>query len=259
MLGIILAGGSGSRLLPLTELMNKHMLPVYNIQMIKFPLDTLIIAGIKEIMIVSGREHAGQFLSMLGSGEDFGVNLSYTVQEKSGGIAQALGMCRRFAKGENIVVILGDNLYEDKFNFSNFREGAKVYLKRVPKAHRFGVARIRTDIISIYKDREDKLIEIVEKPDITKVDNELIDRNGFGYVVTGLYLYDSSVFDKVSCLKPSGRGELEITDINNMYVKEGRMDFEIVNGFWSDMGTYESLFKASEFVRNRTKKKGDIY
>jgi len=249
--GIILAGGTGTRLWPLTKLINKHLLPVYNKNMIMYPLQTLIKAGIKEIMIVSGRKHAGQFLQILGSGRDFGINLSYTVQENSGGIAQALGMCKRFADNDNVAVILGDNIYEDKFDFSNFREGCKLFLKRVQDPQRYGVARIKTNIKSIYKEREDKLIEIIEKPDIEKVDNELVDKNGWGYAVTGLYLYDNTVFDKINCLKPSNRGELEITDVNNVYLKEGKMDYRIVDNFWSDAGTFESLFKASEFVRNK--------
>ncbi len=249
--GIILAGGTGSRLLPLTELVNKHLLPVWNVPMIYHPLSTLIKSGIKEIMIVSGREHAGQFLNMLGSGRDFGVNLSYTVQENSGGIAQALGMCKRFAREDNIVVILGDNIYEDIFDFSDFREGARIYLKRISDPQRFGVARLRKDIKSIYKDTCNRIVEIVEKPDISKVDNELIDKNGYGYVVTGLYLYDNTVFDKIACLRPSNRGELEISDLNNMYIKDGNMDYEIVDGFWSDAGTFSSLFKAAEFIKSK--------
>ena len=246
MLGIILAGGTGTRLLPLTELVNKHLLPVYNQNMIMYPLNTLINAGIKDIMIVSGREHAGQFLQILGSGRDFGVNLSYTVQENSGGIAEALGMCKRFTNGNKIAVVLGDNIFEDKFDFSNFREDARVYIKRVEDPQRYGVARIKKS-----KLEDNKIVEIVEKPDITKVDNELIDKGGWGYAVTGLYLYDSRVFNIIQCLKPSKRDELEITDVNNQYIKEDRMDFEIVDGFWSDAGTHESLYNAATFVRNK--------
>lgn len=245
MLGIILAGGTGKRLWPLTELTNKHLLPIYNQHMIMYPLNTLIKSGIKDIMIVSGREHAGQFLQLLGSGRDLGINLSYSVQEDSGGIAQALGMCRRFADRNNVVVILGDNIFQDTFDFSNFREGAMIYLKRVSDPQRFGVARIRKSKLD-----ENVIIEIIEKPDITKVDNELIDKGGWGYIVSGLYIYDDTVFDKISCLKPSTRGELEITDLNNIYIKEGRMDYQIVEGFWSDAGTPETLYKSSEFIRN---------
>lgn len=249
--GIILAGGSGTRLQPLTLVTNKHLLPIWNMPMVYYPLNTLISSGISEIMIVAGKGHAGSFLELLGDGSEFGVNLSYTVQEKLAGIAHALSLCKRFANKDNIAVILGDNIFEDKFNFSNFREGCKLFLKRVQDPQRFGVARIRENITSIYKNREDKLTEIIEKPKIDIVDNELIDKNGFGYAVTGLYIYDNTVFDKISCLRPSNRGELEITDINNWYIKEDKMDYDIVNGFWSDAGTFSSLFKASEFVRSK--------
>lgn len=251
MKGVLLAGGSGSRLLPLTKVTNKHLLPIYNRPMCMFPLNTLINAGITEIMIVSGKGHAGHILELLGDGSEFGVSLSYAIQEKAGGIAQALSLCRRFANKDNIVVILGDNIFEDKFNFSNFRDGARVFLKRVPDPQRFGVARLRTETTSIYKNRHDKIIEIIEKPKLETTDNELIDKNGFGYAVTGLYLYSHDVFDKINYLKPSARNELEITDINNMYVRENKMDFEIINGFWSDAGQFESLFKASEFIRSK--------
>lgn len=249
--GIILAGGSGSRLSPLTKVTNKHLLAVYNKPMIFYPLNTLITAGISDIMIVSGKGHAGHILELLGDGSEFGVNLSYAIQEKPAGIAQALGLTKRFTNKDNIAVVLGDNIFEDKFNFSNFREGARIFLKRVPDPQIFGVARLQTEIKSIYKEREDKLIEIIEKPDITKADNGLIDKNGYGYAVTGIYIYSNDVFDKISCLIPSTRNELEVTDLNNMYIKEGRMDFELINGFWSDMGTFSSLFKASEFIRNK--------
>lgn len=246
MKGIILAGGSGSRLSPLTKVTNKHLLAVYNKPMIFYPLYTLINGGIKDIIVISGKWHAGHILELLGDGSEFGVSLSYAIQEKAGGIAQALALAKRFANRDNIVVILGDNIFEDKFDFSNFREGSRVYLKRVSDPQRFGVARIMTNKLD-----ENRIVEIVEKPDITKVDNGLIDKGGYGFAVTGIYLYSNDVFDKISCLKPSHRGELEITDINNIYIKEGRMDYEIVNGFWSDMGTFDSLFNASEFVRGK--------
>lgn len=251
MKGIVLCGGTGTRLFPLTKIFNKHLIPVYNDFMVMYPIRTLINAGLTDILIVSGKGHAGQFLELLGDGSEFGININYTVQEKPSGIAHALGLAKRFANKDNIAAILADNIFEDKFDFSNFREGARVFLKKVLDPQRFGVGRIRTNITSIYKNREDKLIEIIEKPDITKVDNELIDKNGYGFAITGLYLYDNTVFDKISCLKPSNRCELEITDLNNIYIKEGRMDFEIITGFWSDMGQFESLFKASEFVRNK--------
>lgn len=246
MKGALLAGGSGSRLENLTRVINKHLLPIYNEPMIYYPLRTLIKAGIKDILIVAGKGHAGMFLELLGSGEEFGINLSYTVQESPSGIAGALGLCKRFADKDNIAVILGDNIFEDKFNFDDFREGARVYLKRVSDPQRFGVARIISS-----KFCDNKIVEIVEKPDISKVDNELIDKYGYGFCVTGLYLYDNTVFNKINCLKPSNRGELEISDINNMYIKDGKIDYEIINGFWSDAGTFSSLFNASEFIRNK--------
>lgn len=229
--GVILAGGTGSRLGDLTMVTNKHLLPVYNNPMIYYPLRTLINAGIEEIMIVSGRSHAGHFLELLGSGEEFGVNLSYTVQESPSGIAGALRLCKRFARDDNIAVILGDNIYEDKFDFSDFREGARIYLKEAQDPERFGVAKIC----------DNKLISIEEKPGIPLSN----------LVVTGLYLYDGRVFDIINCLRPSTRGELEISDVNNQYIKDGEIDYKIIKGFWSDAGTFSSLFKASEFIRNK--------
>lgn len=238
MLGIILAGGTGTRLLPLTKLVNKHLLPIFDKHMIMYPLQTLIDAQITEIMIVSGRENAGQFLQMLGSGKDFGVNLYYAVQESPSGIAGALALCERFAGNDNIAVILGDNVHEDKFDFSDFIEGARLYLKEVDDPERFGVAKIRNN----------RLISIEEKPKIPQSN----------LAVTGLYLYDKHVFNIIDCLRPSTRGELEISDVNNSYIKDGRIDYEIIKGFWSDAGTFSSLFKASEFIRNKIMKGDDI-
>lgn len=235
MKGIILAGGTGSRLMPLTRVTNKHLLPIYDKPMIMFPLQTLIDAGITEIMIVSGKGHAGHFLELLGSGEEIGANLSYAVQERADGIAGALKLAKRFVGGDNITVILGDNIFEDKFDISKFSDGARIHLKKVPDndAERFGVAEL---------DKDGKIIGIIEKP------KKFISP----YVVTGLYLYDYNVFDIIKDLKPSNRGELEITDVNNAYIKEGKMDYDMVKGFWSDAGTFSSLFNASTFVRNKT-------
>ena len=229
--GIILAGGTGSRLGDLTMVTNKHLLPVYNEPMIYFPIKTLINAGIDEIMIVSGRSHAGHFIELLGSGEELGINLSYTVQESPSGIAGALALCEKFANDDNIVVILGDNIYEDKFDFSDFREGARLYLKEVSDPERFGVAKIQND----------ELISIEEKPKIPLSN----------LVVTGLYIYDNNVFDIINCLRPSLRGELEISDVNNQYIKDGKIDYKIIKGFWSDAGTHDSLYRASSFVRDK--------
>jgi len=229
MKGILLAGGTGSRLLPLTKVTNKHLLPVYDKPMIYYPLETLKSMGIKDIMIVSGPEHCGHILNLLGSGRNQGLNLSYEIQDEAGGIAQALGLAKNFARNENIAVILGDNIYQDKFNVSDFKEGARVFIKQVEDPKRFGVAEI-----------EEKTIKsIEEKPENPKSN----------YAVTGLYVYDNKVFDIIKTLKPSGRGELEITDVNNAYIKEGTMSFSMLEGYWSDAGTFESLHRASSFVK----------
>lgn len=233
MKGIILAGGTGSRLMPLTKVTNKHLLPVYNKPMIYYPLQTLIDAGIKEILIVSGPGHAGHFVNLLGSGKEFGVKLSYEVQDEAGGIAQALGLAEDFADEENIAVILGDNIYEDKFNFSDFKFGAVNFLKEVPDVQRFGVAEIK----------DGNIVSIEEKPKHPKSN----------YAITGLYLYDNEVFKIIKTLKPSARGELEITDVNNYYVKKGKMTAKFVEGFWSDAGTFKSLIRASNMVYGKEK------
>lgn len=236
MKGIILAGGSGSRLYPMTKILNKHMIPVYNKPMIMYSLQTLINAGITEIMIVAGQGFAGDFLELLGSGEEFGVNLSYTVQEKAGGIAQALGLCKKFAGKESIAVILGDNIFDsyEKFNFKDFREGARVYLKEVSDPERFGVMKL---------DNNGRIIEIIEKPF----------NSSTNLAVTGLYLYDNRVFHYIECLKPSERGEFEISDVNNLYIRDGLMDYVVIKGFWSDAGTVESLYRASTHIRGQEK------
>ena len=234
MKGIILAGGTGSRLYPLTKVTNKHLLPVYDQPMIYYPLYTLVNAGITEIMIVSGRGHAGHFLELLGSGAEFGVRLTYEIQEKAGGIAEALGLADSWADDDNVAVILGDNIFEDnvKADISSFKNGAKIFLKEVPDASRFGVVELQ----------KDKVISIEEKPKIPKSN----------YAVTGLYLYDSKVFSIIKNLKPSGRGELEITDVNNAYLKKGNMQYAILKGYWSDAGTFNSLMRASMLVQKHS-------
>ena len=231
MKGIILAGGTGSRLHPLTKVTNKHLLPVYDKPMVYYPLHTLINAGIKEIMIVSGRGHAGHFLELLGSGADFGITLTYEIQEKAGGIAQALGLAEGWADDEDVAVILGDNIFQDDVNpeVVSFKNGAKIFLKEVTDAQRFGVAQLEGD----------RVVSIEEKPRQPKSN----------YAVTGLYLYDAGVFPTIRTLKPSGRGELEITDVNNAYIREGHMQFAMLNGFWSDAGTFDSLLRASNLVQ----------
>jgi glucose-1-phosphate thymidylyltransferase len=236
MKGVILAGGTGSRLYPLTKITNKHLLPVYDKPMIYYPLQTLIDAGLDEIMIVSGRGHAGDFLELLGSGAEFGVHLTYEIQEEAGGIAQALGLAEDFADDDDVAVILGDNIFQDNVReaVQPFESGAHVFLKEVPDANRFGVAEIAGDSI----------ISIEEKPAKPKSN----------YAVTGLYLYDNDVFKIISTLKPSGRGELEITDVNNEYIRQGAMSYSVLEGFWSDAGTFESLLRAGIMVQqNRNK------
>lgn len=234
MKGIILAGGTGSRLLPLTKVTNKHLLPVYDKPMIYYPLETLIEMGIKDILIISGSGHAGHFLNLLGSGKEFGVKLSYAIQEEAGGIAQALGLAEDFADTDNVSVILGDNIYEDKFDLSDYKSGAKIFLKEVNDPQRFGVAEIV----------EDKVVSIEEKPKTPKSN----------FAVTGLYVYDNSVFSIIKNLKPSQRGELEITDVNNAFIKEGKMKADFVKGYWSDAGTFESLIRASNLVFEKSLK-----
>ena len=233
MKGVILAGGNGRRLGPITEVTNKHLLAVYNKPMIYYPLQTLINAGIKEVLIISGKEHAGGFLRLLGSGKVFGAKFQYEVQEEAGGIAQALGMAESFVNGDNCAVILGDNIYEDNFlkDVMDFdgKKGAGVFLKEVPDANRFGVAEIR----------DGKIIGIEEKPKTPKSN----------YAVTGFYLYDGGVFDVIKSLKPSLRGELEITDVNNYYVQKGLMEGHFVKGEWTDAGTFESLYHANRIAR----------
>ena len=229
MKGVLLAGGTGSRLLPLTKVTNKHLLPVYDKPMIYYPLETLKSMGIKDIMIVSGPEHCGHILNLLGSGRNQGLNLSYEIQDEAGGIAQALGLAKNFAGNEDIAVILGDNIFQDSFDIKNFKEGARVFIKEVNDPKRFAVAEIEGN----------KIKNMEEKPENPKSN----------YAVTGLYVYDNKVFDIIKTLKPSGRGELEITDVNNAYVQQGKMSFSMLDGYWSDAGTFESLHRASTIVK----------
>lgn len=234
MKGVVLAGGTGSRLFPLTKVTNKHLLPVYDKPMIYYPIQTLVNAGIDQILLVTGGKNAGEFLRLLGNGKDFGLkHMNYTYQEREGGIAEALGLAEHFADGGPICVVLGDNLIEYNIcqaaeNFKRQATGAKVILKSVPDAQRFGVAEIHGD----------RVINIEEKPKAPKSD----------YAVIGIYFYDGSVFDKIRRLKPSGRGELEITDVNNFYIEEGTLTYEILEGWWTDAGTFESLLRANNLV-----------
>lgn len=234
MKGIVLAGGKGSRLNPLTRVTNKHLLPVYDKPMIYYPIQTLVNAGIAEILLVTGGQNAGDFLRLLGDGRDFGLkHLNYTYQEGEGGIAEALGLAEHFAGDESVCVILGDNIIEGNIRraVTEFRkqdQGAKILLKEVEDAQRFGVAEIQAD----------RIVTIEEKPLHPKSN----------YAVIGVYLYDASVFQKIRRLKPSGRGELEITDVNNFYLEERKLTYEILQGWWTDAGTFESLLRANMLV-----------
>ena len=234
MKGVVLAGGTGSRLNPLTRVTNKHLLPIYNKPMVYYPIQTLVNAGIEEILLVTGGKNAGDFLRLLGNGRDFGLkHLNYTYQEGEGGIAEALGLAEFFARGGPICVVLGDNIIEKNIckaveNFKKQERGAKILLKEVSDAHRFGVAEIRGA----------NVVGIEEKPKLPKSN----------YAVVGIYLYDATVFDKIRRLKPSGRGELEITDVNNFYIEEGALTYEILEGWWTDAGTFDSLLRANSLV-----------
>jgi glucose-1-phosphate thymidylyltransferase len=234
MKGVVLAGGTGSRLFPITRVTNKHLLPVYDKPMVYYPIQTLVNAGITEILLVTGGKNAGDFLRLLGNGRDFGLkHLNYTYQEGEGGIAEALGLAEHFADGDSICVVLGDNIIENNVSvavesFKRQKCGAKILLKEVPDAERFGVAEVRGD----------RVVAIEEKPRQSKSN----------YAVIGVYLYDSTVFQKIRRLKPSGRGELEITDVNNFYVEEGTLTYEFLDGWWTDAGTFESLLRANNLV-----------
>ena len=239
MKGIILAGGTGSRLHPLTKVTNKHLLPVYNKPMIYYPLEMLVRAGITDILIISGKDHAGHFLNLLGSGKAFGVNLSFEVQDEASGIAHALSLAENFSRKEKSAVILGDNIFEDDISgdvasFEKQGAGARIFLKEVGDAKRFGVAEVRDDMI----------IGIEEKPKEPKSN----------LAVTGLYMYDSEVFDIIKNISPSKRGEYEITDVNNAYIERGSMKYSILSGDWTDAGTFESLFKANTLAREHYEK-----
>lgn len=243
MKGIILAGGTGSRLFPLTKITNKHLLPIYDKPMIYYPIQTLVDAGIRDLLIVTGGRNSGDFLRLLANGKEFGLkHINYTYQEGEGGIAEALALAEHFAEGDRICVILGDNIIEGSIadsveQFRNQERGAKILLKEVPDAERFGVAEIEGD----------RIIGIEEKPKQPKSN----------YAVTGIYMYDESVFDKTRGLKPSARGELEITDVNNAYIQEGTMSFGYLDGWWTDAGTFDSLMRAANLVYHTRQKAKD--
>lgn len=234
MKGVVLAGGLGSRLYPLTKITNKHLLPVYDKPMIYYPVQTLINAGIKDIMIVTGGNYAGHFLQLLGNGRDFGLkDLNYTYQQGEGGIADALSLVEHFADDEPVCVVLGDNIIEGNIrkaaeDYRQQEKGAKILLKKVHDPQRFGVPEIDGD----------RVVQIEEKPKKPKSD----------YAVIGIYFFDNTVFDVIKTLKPSDRGELEITDVNNHFINEGTMTWAELEGWWTDAGTFESLLYASNLV-----------
>jgi glucose-1-phosphate thymidylyltransferase len=237
MKGVILAGGTGSRLFPLTRVTNKHLLPVYDKPMIYYPIQALVDAGIQDILIVTGGSSAGDFLRLLRNGKDFGLQqLNFAYQEGEGGIADALRLAEYFARGEKICVILGDNIIEGsireaKENFDRQPSGAKILLKKVHDPERFGVPVFEGD----------KVVKIEEKPKAPKSD----------FAVIGIYFYDWTVFNRVRTLKPSARNEFEITDVNNSYIAEGQLTHDVIDGWWTDAGTFESLWNASNLLREK--------
>lgn len=234
MKGVVLAGGLGTRLRPLTAVTNKHLLPVYDQPMIYYPIQTLVNAGITDIMIVTGGNSAGDFLKLLGNGKAFGLkHLNYTYQEGEGGIAEALALVEHFAAGDPVCVVLGDNIIEGNIAaavraYRHQGGGAKIILKKVPDPDRFGVPELNGPLV----------VRIEEKPEAPKSD----------YAVIGIYMYDNEVYDIIRTLEPSGRGELEITDVNNAYIKRDEMTWEELDGWWTDAGTFESLLHASKLV-----------
>lgn len=234
MKGIILAGGSGTRLRPLTRVTSKQLLPIYNKPMIYFPIETLLKAGIKDILIIVAPDHAGDFLKLLGSGKEFGCKFTYEIQDKPEGLAQAFLIGENFIGNDDVTLILGDNLFEDDFAdaITTFKSGGRVFAKEVSDPERFGVVAF---------DENKTATSIEEKPETPKS----------SYAVTGLYIYDNTVIEKTRSLAPSSRGELEITDLNNLYLEEGSLDVAFVEGRWFDTGTFESLHEAITFTRDR--------
>lgn len=238
--GVILAGGLGSRLFPLTKVTNKHLLPIYNKPMIYYPLETLVKAGVRDVLLVTGGNSAGDFLRLLGNGKEIGLNhISYAYQEGEGGIAHALSLAEHFVDGSKVVVILGDNILEENIapyvrRFRDQKEGARLLLKKVPDPERFGVAEFSGK----------KITRIIEKPKDPKTD----------FAVVGVYMYDQYVFDLIRPLKPSKRGELEITDVNNAYLKRGHLEYDTLKGYWTDAGTFESLHRAGRLVAEKESK-----
>jgi len=234
MKGVVLAGGTGSRLFPLTKVTNKHLLPVGQEPMIFHPIQKLTGAGIEEVLIVTGVDHMGDVVNLLGSGKEFGCRFTYKVQDQAGGIAQALGLAENFAGDSPVCVILGDNVFQDPIAsfaraFARQKKGARIVLKQVKDPQRYGVAEVKGD----------RITRIVEKPKEPKSD----------LAVTGIYFYDAGVYEFIRKLKPSARGELEITDVNNAYLRRGALQYDVFQGWWTDAGTFESLHVANELVR----------
>jgi glucose-1-phosphate thymidylyltransferase len=243
MKGVILAGGIGSRLFPLTRVTNKHLLPVYDRPMIFFPIQTLVNAGIRDILVVTGGQNAGDFLRLLGNGKDFGLqHINYTYQEGEGGIADALRLAEYFAERDKVCVVLGDNIIETNIiaacaQFRKQEKGAHIILKEVADPERFGVPVFEGG----------RIIRIEEKPKEPKSP----------FAVIGIYMYDATVFDRIRKLKPSGRGEFEITDVNNQYLADGTLTYSILEGWWTDAGTFESLRAATNLVAEHTRKRAE--
>jgi glucose-1-phosphate thymidylyltransferase len=244
MKGVVLAGGLGSRLYPLTKITNKHLLPVFDKPMIYYPIQCLVNAGITDILIVTGGNSAGHFLQLLRNGSDFGLRrLNYAYQEGEGGIADALKLAEAFAEGDSICVVLGDNIIEGNIKkavveFAEQGGGGKILLKEVHDPERFGVATVK----------DGKVQKIVEKPKTPESN----------LAVIGIYLYDPTVFDICRTLKPSNRGELEITDVNNEYLRRGKLTCEVLQGWWTDAGTFESLYRSSTLVREKGANRMDV-
>lgn len=237
MKGVILAGGLGTRLRPLTYITNKHLLPVYDKPMVYYPIRTLVEAGVTEIMIVTGGPYAGHFMRVLKNGDEWGItHLEYAYQESEGGIAHALALAESFADEEPIAVILGDNTTDAsiKSAVDSFDKGARIFVKKVPDPQRFGVPTFDPNDNA-------RVIKITEKPKKPESD----------YAVVGLYMYDNTVFDRIKRLKPSGRGELEVTDLNNSYIDDGLMKWSELKGFWSDAGTFDSLLNSNQYWARR--------
>lgn len=239
MKGVILAGGKGTRLMPLTKVTNKHLLPIYTEPMIYYPIRTLVAAGVKDVLIVVGGESIGDFLRLLGSGSEFGINLTYRVQEGVGGIPAALSLACEFAGTDNVMVVLGDNVMEDSLKseaerFDKGSGGARIFLKEVHDPQRYGVAEVKAG----------KVVALYEKPAVPPSN----------LCVSGVYMFDSSVFEVIKSLKPSRRGETEIVDVLNSYLKSGKLSFGTLKGYWTDAGTLESWFEANSIVREKSRK-----